>query len=234
VAPNLYGYGQSSPWPPAPHRPPTMADLTAIVGAAAGASPPPTHLVGHSMGAGVALAAVAQLPNLPISSIAVFEPNLFCLLTLGLDHDKEMWAVALQFFTRMLEVAGRGEWDEWGDTFHRFWFGGRWSDLDPGVREKLVSTTVPQTVHEIEALVKTMEDGEDYARTLLNGLASKQVDKRVVLGSSKECGSAGPSMALANLLHREAGFQQVLRAPEGGHMGPLTHPQQVLPLLLNS
>lgn len=90
VAPNLYGYGQSSPWPPAPHRPPTMADLTAIVGAAAGASPPPTHLVGHSMGAGVALAAVAQLPTLPISSIAVFEPNLFCLLTLGLDHDKEV------------------------------------------------------------------------------------------------------------------------------------------------
>ena len=39
----------------------------------------------------------------------------------------QMWAVALQFFTRMLEVAGRGEWDVWGDTFHRFWFGGeRW------------------------------------------------------------------------------------------------------------
>ena len=81
---------------------------------------------------------------------------------------------------------------------------GRWSDLEPGVREKLVSTTVPQTVHEIEALVKTMKDGESYARKIMDALASQQVAKRVVLGSSTRCGSAEPSLALANLLHRDS------------------------------
>jgi hypothetical protein len=66
---------------------------------------------------------------------------------------------------------------------------------------------------------------------VLAGLAGLQVERRVVLGAAQACGAAAPSAALAALLAREAGFR-VVRAPAGGHMGPLTHPGEVLPLML--
>ena len=53
----------------------------------------------------------------------------------------------------------------------------------------------------------------------------------MVLGAGQDCGAGEPSAALAELLAREAGFR-VVRAAAGGHMGPLTHPGEVLPLML--
>jgi len=65
VAPNLYGYGRSQPWPS--DRSPDMADFMALLTSAN--APPPVHLIGHSMGGGIGLAAAATSKNLKLASI---------------------------------------------------------------------------------------------------------------------------------------------------------------------
>jgi len=228
VAPNLYGYGRSQPWPS--DRSPDMADFMALLTSAN--APPPVHLIGHSMGGGIGLAAAATSKNLKLASITVFEPNLFCLLSAGSSDDRKMWRIALEFFEGMLNCAEREAWDDWGQLFHAFWFDdqGAWSRLDEDAKEKLVGSTVPHTVYEIKAIMSTFEKGEEYAKDLLESLGGLNGEKRVVLGNA-QCLARKPSLALAHLLHLKAGFQ-VVQAPVGGHMGPLTHPHQVLPLLL--
>jgi len=225
VAPNLYGYGSSQPWPS--DRTPDISDFVNVL--TSSNAPSPTHLIGHSMGGGIALAAATSMK---LSSITVFEPNLFCLLAAGGPDDHKMLSGALKFFEGMLDCASREAWEEWGQLFHAFWFDdqGSWMRLADLEKQKLVGSTVPHTVHEIKAIMSTMEKGEGYAREVLESLSSMVGEKRVVIGNA-QCLAKQPSWALAQLLHQKAGFQ-VVQAPVGGHMGPLTHPHQVLPLLL--
>ena len=80
---------------------------------------------------------------------------------------------------------------------------------------------MPHTVHEIKAIMSTMERGEEYAKVkqrkfmrlqapsskdLLESLGSMTGQKRVVLGNA-QCLARQPSLALAQLLHHKAGFQ---------------------------
>ena len=74
IAVNLFGYGNTSPWPAA--RPLTAADQAELVAAAAALAPEPVALVGHSLGGAVALEAAAQLGD-RVRVVIVFEPILF-------------------------------------------------------------------------------------------------------------------------------------------------------------
>ena len=105
-----------------------------------------------------------------------------------------------------------------------------------------------------------LETTKTHFQNVLESLSNLGGQKRVVLGNA-QCLARQPSLALAELLKQKAGFQvqsqfwhhfvmvltpypvwrptlyldktQVVQAPVGGHMGPLTHPHQVLPLLLH-
>jgi len=228
VAPNMFGYGQSEPWPS--NRDPDITDFVALLTSAN--APTPTHLIGHSMGGGIALAAAGTSPELKLSSISVFEPNLFSLLAGGGSEDQEVLNEALKFFEGMLDYANREAWEQWGQLFHAFWFDdqGSWNRLADLEKQKLVGSTVPHTVHEIKAIMSTMDKGEEYAEEILDSLSKIAGPKRVVIGNGR-CLARNLTLALAQLLQNKAGFQ-VVHAPVGGHMGPLTHPHQVLPLLL--
>eukprot|EP00092_Neocalanus_flemingeri_P033767 GFUD01036714.1.p1 GENE.GFUD01036714.1~~GFUD01036714.1.p1 ORF type:complete len:215 (-),score=73.28 GFUD01036714.1:69-677(-) len=192
------------------------------------------HLLGHSMGGGLVLATAGLRSHLAtrLVSLTVFEPNLFCLLAAGSEEEKEMARVGEEFFDNMLAAAQRDDLDAWGETFYQFWFTGDWSCIDEGARAKLVNTTLPNTIHEIQALKWTMEQGQEYAEMLLRNLSAVKGRKRFILSHDPGPGSQNISIAMANLLRREAGFE-VLSAPAGGHMGPITHPQLVLPLLVH-
>ena len=96
-----------------------------------------------------------------------------------------------------------------------------------------VGSTVPHTVYEIKAIMTTMDRGRDYAKVrrltlsyyitrtskpewfwsfpkeLLESLRSIEGGKRIVLGNA-ECLARQPSLALAHLLQRKAGFQVLL------------------------
>ena len=94
-----------------------------------------------------------------------------------------------------------------------------------------VGSTVPHTVYEIKAIMSTMDSGRDYAKVrrltlwyyitrtskpewsfpkeLLESLRSIEGGKKIVIGNA-ECLARQPSLALAHLLQRKAGFQVLL------------------------
>ena len=64
----------------------------------------------------------------------------------------------------------------------------------------------------------------------LDALAALDVPKVHVVSAVPGRGSRPVVEAFGDLLERRAGFEQVA-APAGGHMGPLTHAGEVLPVL---
>ena len=64
---------------------------------------------------------------------------------------------ATKFFDAMLAAAEADEREEWGELFYQFWFPGAWREVDPGVRTKLVNSTLPNTIHEIEVKSPAVE-----------------------------------------------------------------------------
>src|SRR5262245_40305747 len=77
VAPDLYGYGASAPWPG--HGPFSLAHEAEIVHALLDRLGERVHLVGHSYGGAVALH-VARLHSERLRSLALIEPVAFHLL----------------------------------------------------------------------------------------------------------------------------------------------------------
>ena len=83
VAPDLYGYGESDPWPG--HGPFALAEEAALAEAVladagiANAGRRPFHLIGHSYGGAVALRLAMQQPE-RLLSLVLIEPVAFQLL----------------------------------------------------------------------------------------------------------------------------------------------------------
>jgi len=231
---NMLGYGKSDPWP-GEQGEPTIEDLVGMVEGVMEAeeSCHKWHFLGHSMGGGLLLAGAGLMPHISpkLLSLTVFEPNLFSLLTAGNREEREQARVGEKFFDAMLAAAGREDWDAWGQTFYQFWFPGEWGSIEEGARAKLVNTTLPSTIQEIEALKWAIDQGPGYAEKMLSNLASVRARKAIILSHDPGPGSNKVSLAMASILHRKAGFT-IIRAPAGGHMGPVTHTSQVLPLLL--
>jgi len=231
---NMYGYGRSQGWPEG-LRTPYLTDLTAMVENVMEAEEKGQwwHLTGHSMGGGLALATAGLNTKISsrLKSLTAFEPNLFSLLLAGNSQELEQAEVGREFFSRMLKAADLEDWDTWGQTFYEFWFQGDWSAIDPGAQAKLVTSTLPCTIHEIKALMWGFDQGRDYAEAMLENLRSIQARKRIVLSCNPGPGSKDVSLAMAGILSRMANFE-VVSASVGGHMSPLTHPYQVLPLML--
>src|SRR5690606_37316283 len=74
VAMNLFGYGQTSPWPG--ERPMTLDDQANLVLALAHFLPERFTLVGHSLGAAVALQSAKRLAG-QLDALVLYEPILF-------------------------------------------------------------------------------------------------------------------------------------------------------------
>ena len=73
LAPDLYGYGASDPWPGRAAM--TLADEVAPLEALLARRPGPVHLVGHSYGGAVALRLALRAPTL--RSLTLIEPVAF-------------------------------------------------------------------------------------------------------------------------------------------------------------
>jgi len=232
---NMFGYGLSDRWN-GDHRRQTIQDHAAMVSSAVLAARPEAswHLIGHSMGGGSVLAAAATQPELSsrLSSVTVFEPNLFSLLQAGNQEEQRVLADGDLFFHHMLKAAAEEDWDLWGKLFYRFWFDGNWEGLEESTKNVLLQSTMPTTVHEIQGLKGAIDQGPDVARNMMDNLADLKCRKRMIISAVPGLGSKDSLFGLARLLKREAGFE-IVRAPIGGHMGPVTHRDVVLPLLLS-
>lgn len=230
VAPNLFGAGGTTPWPP--HgRPQTLDDTAALVEAAVnealGEDADTAIIVGHSHGAAVALRYAATRD---VAGVVLVEPNYMSLLeaAAAFDDDKADEAArnggvddAAAFLGRMMASAQSG-YGGWGACFHRFWLaeeeGDRWADVPEPQQKVLLDLTIPHCAYEIGSIAGAR--GDPASRDLV-GLARLPGAKHLVLSARPGVGSQRCLAGLRAVLER-AGFEtSTLR--EGGHLAPLTH-----------
>ena len=204
-APNLRGYGSTSPWPGG--RKQTLDDAVEVVLRLCDTVHGPLRLIGHSWGASVALGAASQLGT-AVSHLALYEPAMAGLL---IGHGRtEASTEILQLYAAVQELGDTQRWTELAEVFTDYFNGhGAWAST-PTERRQVIAAQIPPNRHEWDAGAqpRTAQSFEAVtARTLiLRGAQSPLALKETV----EVLCQAFPSWRLCEI--------------EGaGHMGPLTH-----------
>jgi pimeloyl-ACP methyl ester carboxylesterase len=215
LAPDLYGAGQTAPWPlPRPRTLDDEADLIEPVLARAGE---PLVLVGHSFGAAVALVAALRQPR-RVRALALYEPTLFSLIEQAGPAPNDADGIRLVCEVADAAVA-RGDLGEAARHFIDFWGGaGSWART-PEARRPAIAQSLADVAHWRHAL---FED-----RRTLADFASLRMPVLFLDGSD----SALPARAVARLLVPALPGVQHHVLPGLGHMGPLAAPDTVNALI---
>jgi pimeloyl-ACP methyl ester carboxylesterase len=204
-APNLLGYGLTTPWPAA--RQQTLDDAAEVALALCRTIDAPIRLVGHSWGGAVALATAQQLGP-AVSHLALYEPMLTGLLQ---GHGRsEASSEAMGVYTAVQTLGDAHDWMALAAVFTDYFNGaGAWASATPE-RQKAIASQLPPNRHEWDAGAPSAT-AEGFAgitaRTLL--LRGRQT-RRVTWETAGVLSEAFPYWQLHDI--------------EGaGHMGPLTH-----------
>jgi pimeloyl-ACP methyl ester carboxylesterase len=171
------------------------------------------HLVGHSYGGAVALRLALRL-GARVRSISVYEPTAFHTVPKGdaaLDAVRSVAGAVHQWRAApsALQLA---------EHFIDFWSGpGSFTGL-PQARQEALSRQLPKVALDFQALFDASLSASDYRAVgapvcLIGGVESPGCT-RAILG------------ALAGALPR-----RTIRTVDAGHMGPVTRPQLVNPLI---
>lgn len=205
-APDLPGHGQSPDWPGGP------PDYhTAVTRAAAALIDRPLDLIGHSMGATVALRIAVAAPQ-AVRSLTLIEPVLFAAAPEA-QNDALLEDVAARLAAGEDAQAARAFLDVWG--------GLDWQAQAPATQARLA-----RQIHLVQASNETLRD--DAAHILRPG-GLESIDAPVMIVLGQESPPVIPAIAKA----LAARLPDVGRAsvPGAGHMLPITHPRQVAELI---
>jgi pimeloyl-ACP methyl ester carboxylesterase len=214
IAPDLYGHGERPPWREA--RSFTLADEAAPLEASLPASGP-LHLVGHSYGAAVALR-IAANQCARVRSMVLYEPAIWGTLAAQCPDEpatREIEAVR----DDTVGLLERGADEAAAERFIDYWTGqGAWAATPAERRPKLIAT------------VRTLREG--WQATFLDrwsaeALSALHIPCLLVTGTASTAAARRAVRLLGGLLPR------VTLAELDGlpHMGPVTHPERVDPLI---
>ncbi|MBT2793242.1 alpha/beta fold hydrolase [Paraburkholderia strydomiana] len=212
VAPEHYGCDSTGPW--SGERAFTLADEAArtigIIDAACGK----VHLVGHSYGGGVALRAAVERPE-RIASLTLYEPSAFHLLkamgTYGVEALSEIVAIS----KRTADGVSCGDYRGAAASFVDYWSGrGAWEALRPSVQAAL-TRWAPKAPLDFRALLDE--------RTPASAYTSLRVPALIMRGEHAPV----PTRAIAERLPMLLPAARLAIVEGAGHMGPLTHADQV-------
>ena len=220
LAGDSYGAGKGPPWPSLPaDRKVTLrdeADLLEPLFAKAGDR---FTLVGHSYGAAVAMVAAAKRPS-RVRALAVYEPTLFSLIDAASpppnDADGIKGAVAAA-----VAALKDGKPDSAAEAFIDYWMGkGAWA-ATPEARRGPIAAAVANVQGWADALV-----GET---TPLSAFQSLNIPVLYMTGGRTTASAKG----VAKLLSKALPNVQMVEFEKLGHMGPVTHPDAVNPVIAN-
>jgi pimeloyl-ACP methyl ester carboxylesterase len=214
LALNLYGYGETTPWPGAEQQ--SLADQAELVLAVCEEAGEPVRLVGHSFGGSVALTAALLLGE-RASDLVLLEPNPFRLLQL--ENRAAAW---LEIHGLREDVTGRiaaGDWPGASQLFADYWLGGGTWDAMPDGRRLAFAEALAQNPYEWQAVMNEETRVEEYSAIIARTLVVSDPETRRPIREIVEILAAGcPSWSFRSL-------------PEGGHMAPLTRPELVNPIV---
>jgi pimeloyl-ACP methyl ester carboxylesterase len=214
-APNLFGYGETSPW--AEDGTQTLTDQAMLVTRLVRDMDGPVRLVGHSFGGSVALKAAAMLGE-RVSHLFLFEPNPFYLLAQNGLLQSYAEATALRIFIKV--NGARGDWAAVAARFVDYWVGdGAWAAMPEDRRAAYVHLLRPN-YYEWDCMESDTTPIEAYAR-----MRGKTL---LVYGAN----ARRPIREVAQLFARRCARWSVQTIAAGGHMAPLTHPDLVNPIVM--
>jgi pimeloyl-ACP methyl ester carboxylesterase len=171
------------------------------------------HLVGHSYGGAVAMMVAARRPAL-VRSLATFEPVVFRALLANPDSGREIQDV-IAVAESIRSFLARGEPEAAAQRFVEYWSGAEaWRYMPPG-RQAAVASRMPEVLGNFDTLFDKPFDAPALARL-----------RKPMLFL---CGAQTvASTWRLSLLLRDAFPAATHQALVGmGHMGPVTHPEQV-------
>ena len=203
---DLPGHGRSPDWD-------GISDYHSLVtGIAAGLAAPATHLIGHSLGATVALRLAVERPDL-VSRLTLIEPVFFAVATREPEYPAHLARFAPFQAARL-----RGDWVGAARAFTAVWGAAGWDGLSQTAqagfarRIHLIAAATPATEDDTAGLLRPGRiDGIDVPVTLIRGENSPPIIRAV-------------HRALAVLMPQ---CRQVV-VPGARHMVAATHPDAVL------
>src|SRR5689334_17192095 len=211
LAPDLLGAGKSPDWPR--DREVRLADEVALLEPVFAAAQAPFFLVGHSYGAAVALIAALSHPK-SVRGVAVYEPTLFSLLeeeAPGQDAANEIRYAAAD----AAAAIDAGLPHTAAKHFIDYWMGeGVWSGLPPGRQQSIAAA---------------MTNVRGWAAALFGDPSPLAAFARLEVPVLYMTGAHSPASArnVARLLTRTLPDAELRQFCDLGHMGPVTHPDQV-------
>ena len=211
VAPNLRGYGASTPWQEA--RAQTLADAAQPVLALCDALrlEAPLRIVGHSFGGAVALWIARQLRT-RVSHLALYEPMLPGLLTAHGRFEAGKETAALYGDVKRLGAAG--DWMALAARFTDYFNGdGAWA-ASPPERRQLIAELLPPNPHEWDACIAPMNT-DTFGGITAQGLLMRGRRTRPALTE------------MSALLHQRFRHWRLVDVAGCGHMAPLTHADEI-------
>lgn len=212
LAPDLPGYGESTPIPAA--EPFEVGwDVEALVRVCEAAGVGSTAVFGHSFGGVVALELALAEPSL-VSALVLYEPVAFGVLAAKGERTLEDDLGGARFVDTFMD---RGEGlAAWLERFIGYWNGqGAWGRLSPGARA-MFERNAERAWAEVDAMVR---DGG-----LQGGYEGLEVPTLLLRGDATTPAAARVTDVLARTM--EAARVEVIDG--AGHMGPLTHQSRVL------
>jgi pimeloyl-ACP methyl ester carboxylesterase len=209
LAPNLHGYGKTTAWTEA--RTLTIEDAVQVLLGVCEGLEAPIRLVGHSWGGNLCIAAARKLGE-RVSHLALYEPMMPGLLR---GHGRaKAWEEASGVYADVRRMSGARQWTELAHRFTDYFNGeGAWQ-VTSAERREIIAAQLPPNRHEWDAATQPMTTrtlGPIAARGLvLCGTKTRLALKDVV-----------------ELLRAEFPQWRYVDVPGAGHMGPLTHADEV-------
>jgi pimeloyl-ACP methyl ester carboxylesterase len=208
VAPDLYGYGATAPWPGRGAF--SLAHEAEIVHALLERIGEPAHLVGHSYGGAVALH-VARLRGELLHSLTAIEPVAFHLL-----KDRAEIAALAERVSRALAC---GDYVGGFGSFVDYWSGpGSWNAI-PAAKRGAMAARLSKVALDFHAVLSEPAGPDAFRRVAAPTLVVR--GERTPLPTQRICGLLGQILPDSSLITVNG----------AGHMAPLTHATQVNALI---
>lgn len=218
IAPNLRGYGRSEPWPKdrAADLGAEVALVRALIDDIAETGGGPVQLVGHSLGAHIALLAARAMPE-RFLSLFLIEP-----IALGVLRDATRGA-ALAEVGKMVKACiaafEAGDVNAAMTHFVDYWEGpGAWEAI-PKAQRLFIYARADKMHQELRAVWADERPLAAYREIPL--------ETHVVIG--RETTRAAREMAVE--IHTALPRSRYTELPGAGHMLPVSHPEVLAPLL---
>ncbi len=176
----------------------------------------PVHLVGHSLGAAVAMRIALLRPDL-VKSLTLYEPTVFHLLDTDVPEERTQIAELHQTMQTLAESTVRGSAETGMCAFVDFWNGsGTWDRVDDNERKRLIDA-IPTFLRDYARCDGERWPIEDFGRLNIPVLVLMGMD------------SAEASQAIATKIANAVPHARLAMLPGASHMAPVFESRWVNP-----